>query len=149
MAAMFYLANFGTACYAQTAQSTAVRNFPAADRGKVRPIANRANHDPTDRTINSDGTNHQGYGMIGRCSSLLILVAFRAQIFAAQGHCPEWLPHHMLLQPSVLLLFCALRPRSDRIGIVLELCWNCVEIVLELVVLLLGMNTGASPLSIV
>ncbi|CAM9554235.1 unnamed protein product, partial [Laminaria digitata] len=35
MAAMFYLANFGTACYAQTAQSTAVRNFPAADRGKV------------------------------------------------------------------------------------------------------------------
>lgn len=37
MAAMFYLANFGTACYAQTAQSTAVRNFPAADRGKVRP----------------------------------------------------------------------------------------------------------------
>lgn len=38
MAAMFYLANFGTACYAQTAQSTAVRNFPTADRGKVRPI---------------------------------------------------------------------------------------------------------------
>lgn len=38
MAAMFYFANFGTACYAQTAQSTAVRNFPAADRGKVRPM---------------------------------------------------------------------------------------------------------------
>lgn len=35
MAVMFYIANFGTACYAQTATATAMRNFPAADRGKV------------------------------------------------------------------------------------------------------------------
>lgn len=35
MAIMFFLANFGTACYAQTATAIAVRNFPSADRGKV------------------------------------------------------------------------------------------------------------------
>ncbi|CAM9918055.1 unnamed protein product [Scytosiphon promiscuus] len=33
--AFFYLANFGSACYAQTATTTVLRNFPATDRGKV------------------------------------------------------------------------------------------------------------------
>lgn len=36
VAGMFFLANFGTACYSQTAASITVRNFPASDRGKVR-----------------------------------------------------------------------------------------------------------------
>lgn len=35
MAIMFFVANFGTACYAQAATMLAVRNFPSADRGKV------------------------------------------------------------------------------------------------------------------
>ncbi|CAM9499457.1 unnamed protein product [Pylaiella littoralis] len=35
MGAFFYLANFGSACFAQTATSTVLRNFPATDRGKV------------------------------------------------------------------------------------------------------------------
>lgn len=36
MGAFFYLANFGTACFSIAGTSTVLRNFPAADRGKVR-----------------------------------------------------------------------------------------------------------------
>ncbi|CAM9126721.1 unnamed protein product [Choristocarpus tenellus] len=35
---MFFLANFGTACFSQSAQAIAVQNFPAKDRGKVSGI---------------------------------------------------------------------------------------------------------------
>lgn len=33
--AFFYLANFGSSCFAQTGTSIVLRSFPAADRGKV------------------------------------------------------------------------------------------------------------------
>ncbi|CAM9204694.1 unnamed protein product [Discosporangium mesarthrocarpum] len=35
---MFFVANFGTACFGQSAQAISMRNFPAADRGKVSGI---------------------------------------------------------------------------------------------------------------
>ncbi|CAM9915414.1 unnamed protein product [Ectocarpus sp. 12 AP-2014] len=35
MGFFFYLANFGTSCYGQSATTTVLRSFPASDRGKV------------------------------------------------------------------------------------------------------------------
>jgi hypothetical protein len=38
ISAAFYICNFGFAAFGNTSQSICVRNFPAADRGKVRDI---------------------------------------------------------------------------------------------------------------